>query len=54
MKNIGEKAKIASNHMSNLDIKKRNSVLKQFCINFRQVKKLKFHETKTFKTYQLF
>ena len=40
MKNIGEKAKIASNHMSNLDIKKRNSVLKQFCINLKNSKKL--------------
>ena len=40
MKNIGEKAKIASNHLSNLDIKKRNSVLKQFCINLKNSKKL--------------
>jgi len=30
MKKIGEKAKIASLHLSNIDIKKRNSVLKQF------------------------
>ena len=40
MKNIGEKAKNASNHLSNLDIKKRNSVLKQFCINLKNSKKL--------------
>jgi glutamate-5-semialdehyde dehydrogenase len=40
MKNIGEKAKIASNYLSNLNIKKRNSVLKQFCINLKNHKKL--------------
>ena len=30
MKKIGEKAKLASSHLSNLSIDKRNSVLKQF------------------------
>ena len=30
MKKIGEKAKIASLELANFDIKKRNSVLKQF------------------------
>jgi len=30
MKKIGEKAKLASQHLSNLNIDKRNSVLKQF------------------------
>ena len=30
MENIGKKAKIASNELSNLDIKKRNDVLKIF------------------------
>ena len=40
MKNIGEKAKIASNYLHNLNIKKRNSVLKQYCINLKNHKKL--------------
>ncbi len=31
MENLGKKAKIASHHLSNLKIEKRNSVLKQFC-----------------------
>jgi len=30
MKKIGEKAKLVSQHLSNLNIDKRNSVLKQF------------------------
>ena len=30
MKRIGEKAKVASLHLSNLDNNKKNSVLKQF------------------------
>ena len=30
MEKIGEKAKLASQHLSNLNIDKRNSVLKQF------------------------
>ena len=30
MKKIGEKAKLASSHLSSLSIDKRNSVLKQF------------------------
>ena len=30
MKKIGEKAKLASLHLSNINIEKRNSVLKQF------------------------
>ncbi len=30
MENIGKKAKNASNNLSNLSIKKRNAVLKQF------------------------
>ena len=32
MKKIGVKAKVASNYLSSLDEKKRNAVLKQFCI----------------------
>ena len=30
MRKIGEKARIASQHLNKLDVKKRNSVLKQF------------------------
>ncbi len=32
METIGKRAKIASNDLSNFDIKKKNAVLKQFCI----------------------
>ena len=39
MKKIGEKAKLASLHLSNINIEKRNEVLKQFSkylkINYR-------------------
>ena len=40
MKKIGIKAKIASKELSNFDEKKRNSVLKQFCIYLKKNKKL--------------
>jgi len=38
MKNIGKKAKIASNYLENLDIKKRNGVLNQYCIYLKNYK----------------
>jgi glutamate-5-semialdehyde dehydrogenase len=40
MKKIGINAKIASKDLSNLSEKKRNSVLKQFCIYLKKYKKL--------------
>ena len=40
MKGIGIKAKIASKNLSNLSQKKRNAVLKQFCIYLKKNKKL--------------
>ena len=35
IKKIGEKAKFAALHLANLNIEKRNSVLKQFCKNLK-------------------
>ena len=40
MKKIGEKAKIASDNLANLSIKRKNDVLKQFCKYLKNNKKL--------------
>ena len=43
---IGKRAKIASRDLSNLSIKKRNAVLKQFCIYLKTYSKLILKENK--------
>ena len=51
MKKIGIKAKIASNYLSKLNEKKRNAVLKQFCIYLNTYSKLILKENKKDITY---
>ena len=46
LEKIGKKAKIASKDLSNLSIKKRNAVLKQFCIYLKTYSKLILKENK--------
>ena len=46
MQNIGKKAKIASHNLSDLDIKKRNAVLSQFCIYLKNHKSKILRENK--------
>ena len=46
MKKIGEKAKFASANLSNLNVNKKNSVLKQFNHYLKNNKKLILHANK--------
>ena len=46
LEKIRKKAKIASKDLSNLSIKKRNAVLKQFCIYLKTYSKLILKENK--------